>query len=113
MKKFLKLCFISLQFITLIAIISIIYGFFNKNTFGYVFRVNFLIGTITIAISLVLLLMPIFLKKDRLTDHTTYTEKYLDVRDKKQSKAYEILYLGLLNITFTALIEFIVWILFR
>ena len=109
MERFLETVFISLQFIFVTTISAIGYGFFAQGrfTFAYVFSANFLVGTIIILVGLVLTSMPVRLRDSKLIDHTTYGQNYVEIREKKREKALEFIFLGMLNVVLTGIIQLV------
>ena len=77
----------------------------GRFTLAYVFNANFLAGALIICVALVMMLLPGSLKFDKLTDHTTFSERFIEQRSKRQKKAFEFLYLGLCIIIITGLIQ--------
>ena len=115
MERFLKTAVISLQFFLLSAIAAVIYGFFVRSTFTpvYIFDAGFLVGAGIMIIGLFMLLVPVLLRFSKLTDHTTYVERFMDARDERQAKAYDNLYLGMMIIAVTATVQLIVSFIVR
>jgi len=123
MAVFLKTVLIALQFILVTAVLSIVYGFIVRGhfTLAYIFHANILVGTIILCVALLIFVLPAGLihnrltgkldifKFDKLTDHTTYIERtYAEKHLKKQEKAYEFLFLGLLIMIITGLLQLLV-----
>ena len=126
MAKFLKTALIALQFILVTALLSIVYGFIVRRhfTLAYIFHANFLVGTIILCVALLIFVLPAGLihnrltgkipgfKPDKLTDHTTYMERrYAEKHMEKQEKAYEFLFLGLMIMIITGLLQLLVSVL--
>ncbi|MCL2592774.1 MAG: hypothetical protein FWD82_05355 [Defluviitaleaceae bacterium] len=112
-KKFLRLCVISLIFIAVVSIASVVYGLFTLRelTLEFVFIANFAVGAIILAAAILRIIAPVIVKKDRLTDHSTYAEKHSAIRETKHKKGYEMLFIGLLIIVFTAILELLIWLI--
>ena len=107
MKAFLRILLLSLMFILIAALLSIVHGFFSDNewVFSNVFTWNFLLGGFFIVVGFVKLVIPVRIK-DKLIDHTTFVERYLgDQHKAKQEKSYTFLYLGLQIIIITGLVQ--------
>ena len=103
-----KTAIISAQFVLATSVIAVIYGFFARRhfTLAYVFNATFLVGSIIICVALVLMILPIGFKRDKLTDHTTFIERYyMEGYRKKQKKAYEFLFTGLFIIIIAGLVQ--------
>ena len=115
MEAFIKLFTASLTCIFIIAIGGVIYGLAIGEglTLAYAYHANFVIGAILMAAGIVLLFLPISLshKKDKLTDHTTYVERTQDAREEKQKKAYDLIYLGILNVINAGTIQVVFWLI--
>ena len=108
MEKILKTLFISLQFILITSSAAALYGLITRRGFNLadIFNANFFVGMIIICVGLVVMFMPArFVKTDKLTDHTTFAQRYAELRDQKQEKAYEFIFLGILVIVVTGLIQ--------
>ncbi|MCL2874319.1 MAG: hypothetical protein FWE29_05230 [Defluviitaleaceae bacterium] len=115
MEKFIKLFTASLTCILIIAVCGVIYGFVIGDglTFSYAYSANFIIGAILMAAGIVLLFLPIGIsfKSNKLVDHSTYVERTKDARESKQEKAYELLYLGFLNVINAGTIQIVHWLI--
>jgi hypothetical protein len=119
MAAYLKTILIALQFILLTAVLSAVFGLITQGRFtlDYVFTANFFIGAVIICVGLFLKFFPGLgffknLKDDKLTDHSTFNERFIfGIYLPRQEKAYGIVLLGLAVIIITGLIELIVWVL--
>jgi hypothetical protein len=112
----IKTFVLSVQLILITAAASIVYGFIVRRRFtlAYVFNANFIVGAIIVCIALVRMFLPARFKFDKLTDHTTFVERFLgDEHKSKQEKAYNFLYLGLLTIIITGLIQLALAVLIK
>ena len=102
----------SLVFIGIVAILSIIYGLIAHGffTLSYVFVANFLIGAVVIAAGIFAMFVPSSMlpKGDKLFDHTTYVQRSFNARQRRQKLSMEILMVGITNIVLAGLIEILV-----
>ena len=99
---------ISLQFILVSSAAAVGYGFISRGSFtpAYIFPAGFLTGAVIISVALVMMVVPVSLKFDKLTDHTTFTDRfYVGRHMEKQKKAFGFLSLGLLIVLITGLIQ--------
>jgi len=113
---FARTAVMALQFILVTSVAAIVYGFIRRGSFtpAYIFTANFLVGVIIISISLVMMIIPVSLKFDKLTDHTTFTERfYVGQHMEKQKKAFGFLSLGLFIVLITGLIQILLAFLLR
>jgi len=80
---------------------------------AYVFTANFVVGAAIICLALVTMILPAGFKLDKLTDHTTFAERYyLERHREKQKKAFGFLSLGLLVVVITGLVQlFLAWVI--
>ena len=130
MSAFIKTAVIALQFIVVTAIISVVYGFFERGrlTFAHVFNANFAVGAIILSIAALMMFLPpraIFNKwtsrisgfiTDRKTGHVAPedTSGYImDAHQAKQKKAFEFLFLGLSIIVITGVIQLFLAVIIR
>jgi len=113
-KLFARYSLTALGLMVLGAVISVPYGFFmdGQFTLEFVFVVNFFISVIVLIASLVLMFVPVFLKRDKLMDHSTIGARYTEAREKKLNLAHEMLFVGLLYVIYTAIAEVVVWMIF-
>ena len=113
-KRFARCSLTALGIFALGAVVSIPYGFFEARRFTleFVFVVNFFIAAIILIAAILLIFFPVFLKRDKLIDHSTIAGRYSEARAKKLKIAHEMLYVGLLYGVFTAVFELVVWVIF-
>ena len=115
MRKYLRLFFVSLCLIVIVAAISIVYAFAVHGffTLHYIFRANFLAGFILIAAGIVIMFLPAFsfLENRRSLDRFNYVENTFDKREKKQQIARLTLWLGLFITVLAGLIQILLAII--
>ena len=110
MAAFFRNILVSLQLILVMTVLSLVYGFVVRGgfTFAYVFNGNFIAGAFVICVALIRLILPARFKFDKLTDHTTFGERYYaEQHREKQKKAHEFLFLGITMIVITGLLQLI------
>ena len=98
----------ALQFILVTSVAAVGYGFIRRGSLtpAYIFTANFVVGVVIISVSLLMMIIPASFKFDKLTDHTTFTERYYVGRHmEKQKKAYGFLFLGLSIVLITGLVQ--------
>ena len=109
MKKYLKVFFLSLCSIVIIAVLSIVYGLIAHRSFTvqYIFDANFFAGFILIAAGVVIMFLPsVFFTKDgKSLEQFTLFDRSLDNREKKQQLARVVLWLGLFIVILAGLIQ--------
>ena len=77
-----------------------------------IFNANFFVGALIIAVGVIVLFMPARMGKlEKLNDHTTFVERHAEYREQKQDKAHGFIFLGILIIVFTGLIQLMLWAL--
>jgi len=106
---FLKILRTSAALVVATAAVSIIYAFFTHGRFwlGYIFTANLALGAIIIGAGLVLFMKPTMLKKSKLVDHTTHTEKLIEAREQKNKRAYYFMYIGISNTLIAMVVEYL------
>ena len=113
---FKKAILMSVRIVAIVATIGIVYGLIAMRVFTvtYAFAANFWVGIIIFVGGLLVLITPTFLliKKSRLIDHTTYGQKFMEERDRKRSRACELICIGMGNILITGTVQIIVWLVF-
>ena len=90
----------------------VLYGFITRKGLDLrnIFNANFFIGMLIICVGIVVLFAPArIFKKDKLYDHSTYVQRHVEHREQKQGKAYEFIFLGILVIINTGLIQLALW----
>ena len=106
---YLKLLFISLCFIVVVAACSIVYGFIAHGffTLRYVFEANFLIGAIIILAAIVLMFLPstLLTKTGQMLDRFMLMQRSFDNRENRQRKARIILWFGFFVVLLSGLIQ--------
>ena len=130
MSAFIKTVFIALQFILVTAVLSIVYGFFERRgfTLAYVFNTNFVVGAVILSVAVIMMFLPpraIFnkwtsrissFKKDKETNQVAPEDStgfVMEQHQLKQKKAFEILFLGLSIIVMTGLIQLFLAVIIR
>ncbi|MCL2381789.1 MAG: hypothetical protein FWC64_09405 [Treponema sp.] len=111
-----KTAAMALQFILVTSVAAAGYGFITRGSFtpAYIFPANFVVGVVIISVSLVMMILPAAIKFDKLTDHTTFTERYYVGRHmEKQKKAFGFLFLGLSIVLITGLVQMALAVLLR
>ena len=115
MTEFIKTVLISLQFVIVTSLLSVIYGFIRRGVFtlAYVFNTNFLVGAAIIFLGLLMMFLPASFKLffDKLTDHTSFAERYAERHLEKQKKAYEFLFIGISVIIITGIVQLLLSLL--
>ena len=114
---FKRAVFMSVRLVAIIAVLGIAYGFraLGSFTFTYAFRANFWVGVTILIGGLLVFLTPTALlinkavKKSRLIDHTTYHERFEEEHERKRARAYELIYIGICNITITGALQLVLW----
>ena len=110
----------SVRLVAIIAGLGIAYSFTVSGTFTftYAFRANFwmgvtiLIGGLLVFFTPTALLVNKKMKKSRLIDHTTYSERFMEERERKRVRAYELIYIGICNITITGALQLLLLFVF-
>ena len=107
----IKLLRISLIFIVIVALLSLIFGFFVQGSFTlrYIFDANYTIGIAVILSGFFYKFFPSSMlpKGDKLFDHTSFAERSFKVRKRRQALAVDILLVGINIIVITGLIQFL------
>ena len=108
--KILRTC---LGMVVTVGILSLAVAWFRHGVWlRYVFQANFAVGIVVVLAALVVLFMPVFMPRgDKLLDHSTYSERVLEEREKKRIRAYNMLYVGIGQILLTAILELVAWLL--
>ena len=98
---------VSMIFIIAMSLIAIIFGYIRDGIFtlAHVFNANFAMGAFFLIAAILRMIIPVWVKPGIMTDHTSIAEIYSDKRREKQGKAAVLLYLGLMVILFTGLIQ--------
>ena len=108
-----KAVFMSVRLVAIIAALGIIYGFITKRslTFSYAFTANLWVGVVILTAGLFILVTPtaLLMKKSRLIDHTTYTQKFMEERERKRGRSYELIFIGICNISIAAAVQLVMW----
>ena len=109
MKKYLKLLFVSMCLIVIVAILSIVYELIVLRSFTlqFIFDANFFTGFILILCGVVIMFLPsvVFTKASSSLERFTHVERSFDNREKRQQIARVILWLGLFITILTGLIQ--------
>ena len=106
----LKVLGTSAAFVLVVAAASVVYAFFAHGRFWplYVFHANLAIGAFLIFTGIVIFALPVRLKKSKLIDHSTIGEKRMEAREKKRGTAYNLIYVGICNIIITAMVQYLI-----
>ena len=110
---FRRVLLMSARIVGIVAALGIIYGFVTNGAFtlNYAFIANFWVGAVILLGGLAILITPTFLllRKSRLIDHTTYGTRFMEERDRKRDRSFELIYTGVCNISITGAVQLIVW----
>ena len=112
MKALFKTFIISLQFILATSFLMVLHALIMRRGINLtlIFNANFFIGMLIISVGLVVMLLPArFLKLDKLMDHSTFIQRHVEFREQKQEKAYGFIFLGIMVIVNTGLIQMALW----
>ena len=109
-KKLFRLICTSAALVAILAVLSVFYALYLHGALSaaYVFTANFAGGAFFFLVGFILLLTPtalFLLKKDNLIDHTTYAQRFMEKREEKNGRAYELMYVGILNIVITGVVQ--------
>ena len=108
-----KAVFFSVRLVAIVAVLGFVYGLITMRVFTstYAFTANLWVGVTILIGGLLVLITPtfLFIKKSRLIDHTTYGQRYMEERERKGARAYELIFIGLFNISITGAVQLIVW----
>ena len=104
-----KLIPVSICLIIVVAALSIVYGFIAHSVFTlrYVFDANFFAGAILIAIGIILMFLPsaFLLAGKTWLERSAFLERSYDTREYKQNIARMLLWLGMITMVLTGLIQ--------
>ena len=102
----------SVRLVAIVAVLGIAYGFITMGvfTYTYAFTANFWVGVTILTGGLLILITPTFLlmRKSRLIDHTTYAQRFMEERERKRVRAYELICIGICNISITGAVQLII-----
>jgi hypothetical protein len=106
-KSFIKNIILSLQLILVTTLGSIIYGFVRHRILTFAYTLNACIGAsvILLVTGLMIKYLPFGYKHDILTDHSTFTDRFMDKYAERQNRGNSIFLLGLIFIILTGLIQ--------
>jgi len=111
----LKILGTSAGFFIIVALGTIIYGFFAYGRFwpAHIFNVNMLIGAFLILTGIIIFAFPARIKKGPLVDHSTIGQLRMEAREKKRITAYNLIYVGISNICITIIAQYILSLLWH
>jgi len=95
--------------------LGIAYGFFSTSgsfTPAYAFVANFAVGGFIITLGVIMFALPARLANKKLVDHSNYAQEMMKAREIKRVKAYDNIYLGIAIVTVTAIIEYLIFLIF-
>ena len=108
-----KAVYMSVRLTAIIAALGIVYGFITMRgiTYTYAFTANLWVGVTILLAGLFVFITPtaLLIKKSRLIDHTTYAQKFIDERERKRVRSYEMIFIGVCNISIAATVQLVMW----
>ena len=111
-----KLVLLSGLIFAAVSAIRITYGLITREvlTYNYVLMASFWVGALFIVSGILIFIMPafLFLKRGRLLDSTTYNERVVEERIKKNSRSFEHIIIGTCIIFISGIVQFVAWSLF-
>jgi len=103
----------SVRLVAIIAAVGVAYGFITRRviTYTYAFTANLWVGVTILAAGLFVFITPtaLLIKKSRLVDHTTYAQRFMEERERKRFRSYEMIFIGVFNISIAATVQLIMW----
>ena len=109
MSLFIKSALISVKIVAAAALLGVAYGLIAGSAPAHTYAVNanLAVGVVILISGLIRLITPasFLVKKGPLVDHTTYGEKFREVGERKQRQAYELIYIGIVGISVTAVAQ--------
>ena len=100
--------------VVIVGLFGLAYGFAVERVFVYTYAVtaNLAVGAVILLSGLITLATPtaLLVKKGRLVDSTTFGEKYAQAGERKHQKAYEMIYVGVIGIGLTAIIQLLLYL---
>ena len=110
MKGFLRVIAISLLLILITSAMAAAYGFISSGfNLRFLYNANFLTGAVIICTALIGLAFPSGIQKpNKLTDHSTFTERHMEQREQKRKKAYGFLLIGIMMIVKTGIVQLVI-----
>ena len=111
-----KAFYMSLRLAIIISALGLVYGRIMNGAFTgrYAFRANFWVGTTILLAGILRLITPtaLLMKKNRLIDHTTYGQRFMEERERNRSQAWELISTGLCLIFITGAVQLLIWFVF-
>ena len=91
--------------------VMMIYGIIRGSIdLDLIFNACFLVGAIIIGAALVVLILPSRALFDKLTDHSNIVERTRELRERKRERAISIIFLGIMVIIITGIIQIFFWL---
>ena len=115
MKNFLKNLRTSAAMVLAVGVGCVIHAIVTRGDFWpvHIFTANLVVGAFIVLSGLVVFMLPIKLPDDKLIDHTTYTERIMEARERKRVQAYNLIYIGLINAAITLVVQFLLSLIWR
>jgi len=113
MKRFKNILTLSLWIILAASLAAFLYGVFLSRPFAYIFNANFLAGSAVILFSFIRMFLPVNIKTDKLTDHSTLEERFFRRHRAKRDMAYRYLFAGIFVIVIASLVQLVLSQIFR
>jgi len=110
-----KTIFMSVRITAIVASLGVLYGLIAHSVFtlAHAFTANLWVGATILIGGLMVFITPtvLLMRKSRLIDHTTYGERFMEERERKRLRAYELICIGICNISITGAVQLAVWLI--
>ena len=106
-KRAKKIVSTSAAIFVIMAAVGVIYSFGTHRVFvlRHIFDAGFLGGAFLIVIGIYHLIKPIFHGKDKLVDHTTYSERTWDIKEINKSDSADFILIGISTILIAGILQ--------
>ena len=112
-KRAKKIASTSTAIFAIMAVVGVIYSFGMHGFFvlRHIFDAGFLGGAFLIVLGIYHMVKPVFHGKDKLVDHTTYSERSWEIKQVNKADSADFIMMGISTIMIAGILQIIVYLL--